>query len=129
MSLIYCHSEKKSINHYYHLNVCPQGKEEVVSVDNGIRVSTMEQLSKLKPAFIRPHGTVTAANASFLVSCTVSTQALPCNFLSFFQPPDYLSIISPLFIFHSLTHLPNYPVTIPFSPPELPILPFTYLVT
>lgn len=42
--------------------------ESVVSKDNGIRVSTPEQLAKLKPAFIKPHGTVTAANASFLVS-------------------------------------------------------------
>ncbi|CAL1537580.1 unnamed protein product [Lymnaea stagnalis] len=42
------------------------GVNEVVTKDNGIRVSTIEQLSKLKPAFIKPHGTVTAANASFL---------------------------------------------------------------
>lgn len=28
----------------------------------------MEQLAKLKPAFVRPHGSVTAANASFLVN-------------------------------------------------------------
>ena len=39
-----------------------------VDKDNGIRVSTMDKVSKLKPAFIKPHGTVTAANASFLVS-------------------------------------------------------------
>lgn len=37
-----------------------------VTKDNGIRPSSMEQLSKLKPAFIKPHGTITAANASFL---------------------------------------------------------------
>ena len=30
----------------------------------------MEQMAKLKPAFIKPHGTITAANASFLVSFT-----------------------------------------------------------
>ncbi|KAH9491437.1 hypothetical protein Btru_032167 [Bulinus truncatus] len=42
------------------------GVAETVTKDNGIRVSTMEQLGKLKPAFIKPHGTVTAANASFL---------------------------------------------------------------
>jgi acetyl-CoA acyltransferase len=29
-------------------------------------VSTKEQLAKLKPAFVKPYGTVTAANASFL---------------------------------------------------------------
>ncbi|CAL7934370.1 unnamed protein product [Xylocopa violacea] len=39
---------------------------EVVNKDNGIRVSTMEQLGKLKPAFVKPYGTVTAANSSFL---------------------------------------------------------------
>lgn len=39
---------------------------EVVEKDNGIRVSTEEQLAKLKPAFVKPYGTVTAANASFL---------------------------------------------------------------
>lgn len=39
---------------------------EVVDKDNGIRVSTEEQLAKLKPAFVKPYGTVTAANASFL---------------------------------------------------------------
>lgn len=41
---------------------------KVVVKDNGIRVSTKEQLAKLKPAFIKPYGTITAANASFLVS-------------------------------------------------------------
>lgn len=41
--------------------------EKVIDRDNGIRVSTPEQLAKLKPAFIKPHGTVTAANASYLV--------------------------------------------------------------
>jgi acetyl-CoA acetyltransferase len=46
---------------------CFVGVAETVTKDNGIRVSTLEQLSKLKPAFIKPHGTVTAANASFLV--------------------------------------------------------------
>ncbi|KAI4478371.1 hypothetical protein M0804_012025 [Polistes exclamans] len=42
------------------------GIEEVINKDNGIRVSTPEQLAKLKPAFVKPYGTVTAANASFL---------------------------------------------------------------
>ena len=40
---------------------------KVVQKDNGIRVSTMEKLSTMKPAFIKPHGTITAANSSFLV--------------------------------------------------------------
>uniref|UniRef100_A0A7S1CLW5 acetyl-CoA C-acyltransferase n=1 Tax=Bicosoecida sp. CB-2014 TaxID=1486930 RepID=A0A7S1CLW5_9STRA len=36
-------------------------------MDNGIKgESTYEKLASLKPAFIRPHGTHTAANASFL---------------------------------------------------------------
>jgi acetyl-CoA acyltransferase len=35
-------------------------------VDNGVQVSTLEKLATLKPAFIKPHGTVTAANASYL---------------------------------------------------------------
>lgn len=43
------------------------GVGKIVARDNGVRVSTPEQLQKLKPAFIKPHGTVTAANASFLV--------------------------------------------------------------
>lgn len=40
---------------------------EVVKHDNGFREDTsMEKLAKLRPAFIKPHGTVTAGNASFL---------------------------------------------------------------
>ncbi|XP_062323909.1 trifunctional enzyme subunit beta, mitochondrial [Osmerus eperlanus] len=39
---------------------------DIVSQDNGIRLSTMAQMSKLKAAFVKPHGTVTAANSSFL---------------------------------------------------------------
>ncbi|XP_015598581.1 trifunctional enzyme subunit beta, mitochondrial [Cephus cinctus] len=42
------------------------GVEAVINKDNGVRVSTLEQLAKLKPAFVKPYGTVTAANASFL---------------------------------------------------------------
>lgn len=44
------------------------GVEKTVEKDNGIRVSTPESLAKLKPAFVKPYGTITAANASFLVS-------------------------------------------------------------
>ncbi|VDM45449.1 unnamed protein product [Toxocara canis] len=44
----------------------PGKKPKIVTKDNGIRVSSMEQLQKLKPAFIKPHGTITAGNASFL---------------------------------------------------------------
>ncbi|KAJ8342148.1 hypothetical protein SKAU_G00320760 [Synaphobranchus kaupii] len=40
--------------------------KDTVSKDNGIRPSSMEQMARLKPAFVKPHGTVTAANSSFL---------------------------------------------------------------
>lgn len=54
------------------------GDNTPVSRDNGIRVSTMDQMAKLKPAFIRPHGTVTAANSSFLTdgasACLLMTE-------------------------------------------------------
>ena len=43
----------------------PKGKD-FCSLDNGIRVSSEEQMAKLKAAFIKPHGTVTAANSSYL---------------------------------------------------------------
>lgn len=43
-----------------------EGVAKTISEDNGIRVSTPEQLAKLRPAFVKGHGTVTAANASFL---------------------------------------------------------------
>lgn len=42
-------------------------KFELVKHDNGFRADTsMEKLGKLRPAFIKPHGTITAGNASFL---------------------------------------------------------------
>jgi len=44
------------------------GRLEPVKVDNGIRPSSLETMAKLKPAFTKPHGTITAGNASFLVS-------------------------------------------------------------
>jgi len=43
----------------------PKGKD-FISTDNGIRIATAEKMAKLKPAFIKPHGTVTAANSSYL---------------------------------------------------------------
>ncbi|CAB3402461.1 unnamed protein product [Caenorhabditis bovis] len=43
------------------------GKKPVtIKQDNGIRISTLEKMASLKPAFVKPHGTVTAANASYL---------------------------------------------------------------
>lgn len=44
-----------------------QNGSHIVKIDNGIRGdSTIEKLSSLKPAFVKPHGTVTAGNSSFL---------------------------------------------------------------
>ncbi|KAL7736680.1 hypothetical protein ACLKA6_015545 [Drosophila palustris] len=55
-----------------------QGVDKVVDKDNGIRVSTPESLAKLRPAFVKPYGTITAANASFLSdgasACLVMTE-------------------------------------------------------
>merc|ERR1711899_275837 len=52
--------------------------KKMVQLDNGIRVSSPEQMAKLKPAFVKPHGTVTAANASFLTdgasACLIMTE-------------------------------------------------------
>ena len=48
------------------LTVNVPGKNAPVSSDLGVRVATPEQLAKLKAAFIKPHGTITAANASYL---------------------------------------------------------------
>uniref|UniRef100_A0A915KB98 acetyl-CoA C-acyltransferase n=1 Tax=Romanomermis culicivorax TaxID=13658 RepID=A0A915KB98_ROMCU len=54
------------------------GKKDAIVKDNGVRVSTVDQVAKLKPAFIKPHGTVTAANASFLTdgasACLIMTE-------------------------------------------------------
>lgn len=52
--------------------VLVSGVDKTVDKDNGIRVSSKEALAKLKPAFVKPHGTITAANASFLVSLDTS---------------------------------------------------------
>jgi len=54
------------------------GVDQVVDKDNGIRVSTPEQMAKLRPAFVKPHGTITAANASYLTdgasACLICTE-------------------------------------------------------
>nr|XP_058959667.1 trifunctional enzyme subunit beta, mitochondrial-like [Pocillopora verrucosa] len=68
------------------------GRTETVTADNGIRVSTMQQMAKLKPAFVKPHGSVTAANASFLTdgasACLIMSEdkALEMGF----KPKAYL---------------------------------------
>ncbi len=41
-------------------------KFKAIKKDNGVRVSTPEKLAKLRPAFDKKHGTLTAANSSFL---------------------------------------------------------------
>jgi len=55
----------------------PKSKD-FITEDNGIRVSTEQQMAKLKPAFIKPHGTVTAANSSYLTdgasACLLMTE-------------------------------------------------------
>lgn len=52
--------------------------DSMVDKDNGIRVSSPEQLAKLRPAFIKPQGTVTAANSSYLTdgasACLLATE-------------------------------------------------------
>lgn len=54
------------------------GKNEPVTRDLGIRVSTMQKMSSLRPAFVKEHGTVTAANASYLTdgasACLIMTE-------------------------------------------------------
>ncbi|KAJ1373588.1 hypothetical protein KIN20_036037 [Parelaphostrongylus tenuis] len=51
---------------------------QTVRTDNGVRVSTPEKMASLKPAFVKPHGTVTAANASYLTdgasACLIMTE-------------------------------------------------------
>ncbi len=53
-------------------------KVGTVAKDNGIRPSTSEQMAKLKAAFVKPHGTITAANASYLTdgasACLLMTE-------------------------------------------------------
>ncbi|KAJ6217281.1 hypothetical protein RDWZM_008438 [Blomia tropicalis] len=53
-------------------------KRLLVDRDNGVRVSTMDKVSSLKPAFDRSFGTATAANSSFLTdgasACLIMTE-------------------------------------------------------
>ncbi|XP_065890708.1 trifunctional enzyme subunit beta, mitochondrial-like [Dysidea avara] len=55
------------------LSITVPGKLTMVKSDNGVRVSTEKQMAKLRPAFIRPHGTITAANASYLTDGASAT--------------------------------------------------------
>jgi acetyl-CoA acyltransferase len=74
------------------------GSPTILEKDNGIRPSTPEQMSKLKPAFIKPHGTVTAANASFLTdgasACLIMSEekALACGYKPKAYLRDYLYV-------------------------------------
>lgn len=53
-------------------------KKGLVTKDNGVRVSSLDKMAKLNPAFIKPHGTVTAANSSYLTdgatACLITTE-------------------------------------------------------
>ncbi|XP_037069014.1 trifunctional enzyme subunit beta, mitochondrial-like [Pollicipes pollicipes] len=54
------------------------GKDQMVSEDNGIRLTPPAKMAAMKPAFVKPHGTVTAANSSFLTdgasACLITTE-------------------------------------------------------
>ncbi|EDW61146.2 trifunctional enzyme subunit beta, mitochondrial [Drosophila virilis] len=72
---------KKAQENGYFTDLVPfkvQGVDQVVDKDNGIRVSSPESLAKLRPAFVKPYGTITAANASFLSdgasACLIMTE-------------------------------------------------------
>jgi len=54
----------------------PKGKD-FITADNGIRIVDAEKMAKLKPAFIKPHGTVTAANSSFLTDGASACLIMP----------------------------------------------------
>lgn len=69
------------------VKISVQGIDEMVTKDSGIRVSTMDQLSQLQPAFIKSFGTVTAGNASFLVR-SIYQQQKPLNLKKFLEQTD-----------------------------------------
>ena len=55
--------------------------QTLIDSDNGIRGdSTIEKLSSLRPAFVKPHGTVTAGNASFLTDGASAGLVMEKNF-------------------------------------------------
>ncbi|XP_067679388.1 trifunctional enzyme subunit beta, mitochondrial-like [Haliotis asinina] len=69
-----------------------------VEKDNGIRPSSMQDMAKLRAAFIKPHGTITAANASFLTdgasACLIMSEekALQLGFKPKAYLRDYLYV-------------------------------------
>ncbi|KNC81553.1 trifunctional enzyme subunit beta, mitochondrial [Sphaeroforma arctica JP610] len=52
------------------------GKSKLVTADNGVRIVPAEKMAKLKPAFVKPHGTVTAGNSSFLTDGASATMIM-----------------------------------------------------
>jgi acetyl-CoA acetyltransferase family protein len=55
------------------------GSSSLSLSDNGIKIgSTIDKLSSLKPSFVKPHGTVTAGNSSFLTdgasACLIASE-------------------------------------------------------
>ena len=65
-----------------------------MSRDNGVRVSSAKDMAKLKPAFVKPYGTVTAANSSFLVSSTGPMLVTPQCLNVMKIPPNFTSLNS-----------------------------------
>ena len=65
------------------------GVTDPVTIDNGIRPTPLEKMAKLRPAFVRPHGTITAANSSFLVNCRGHVMLTwNCHFYHFYIQSD-----------------------------------------
>ena len=79
------------INH--HIFDLTAGSKCAIKTDNGIRVSTPQKMASLKPAFIKPHGTITPANASYLVSLFFSLSLFLYQLLSL-PSSDWWSICS-----------------------------------
>lgn len=92
-------------------------KPQTIKTDNGVRVSTPEKMASLKPAFVKPHGTITAANASYLTdgasACLIMTEDFalangykPIAYLREYQyvaqdPKDQL-LLSPAYVIPKL---------------------------
>ena len=90
------------------------GKPKPVKKDNGVRVSTMDQMAKLKAAFIKPHGTITAANSSYLVCVCMWSVKTHTHWLTNTLPSFLLFLLFP--------HLSSSFLTPPLlSSPLLPI--------
>ena len=61
-------------------------KDHFVTADNGIRPSTPEQLAKLKPAFIKPHGTPPPRAPPFFPVLTGQVSSLPSYYVDTPRP-------------------------------------------